>query len=784
MGYFPNYFKKLQDCDKTEYVIAQDVNEAGAKRFICFDTYEQFKDFYQNETKKNYYEVIQNEKASKLYIDLDIKNTSLSNAQLVLMQIINNIQSFTKLFINYECEPIVSEAHSETKKSYHIVFPEIILVNQVQRKIFSDKFSEYLPENIRQFFDKSVYSKNRCYRLLGSSKYGQERPLEPFNNHSNKLEDHMVTTQYNSNSKQLKFEEIENTNVVIENTPENIKNILDNIDVNYWGKRESWVQIGSALKNCNVNFEVFDEYSRQSANYGGTMKLWNSIRQGNVNDCGMGTLYYYASKSETFNEKTMNEKLQALTKVQKECTLNIIETNTLSHDTCAKLLKDHYPDLFIYSETKWYEKLHSGRYEEINSDPETKLCNHISEYFDLFEKTIINKMNDTERKTLKRAKHMTEKYEYKTSVIKELRGKYFCERLNEKFNAKQNLIGFNNGVYDLDKFEFRKATKEDYISWTVGYDYEENPEEKDIKYLEDCVFSLFEYKDTAHYFIKHLGSLLYGGNKEELIHFWVGNGRNGKGTIDELLRSTLGPYYTVLEDAFFTATKKNQDEATPALLAMRNTRLAMTSEPEGEVPYLSSKFKKLSGNDPIYGRALYQNGMVMFIPTFKPVIQTNHLPKFTDVDVGLLQRIRVIKFCYTFVVPSEYDAKNKYHKKIDYNLKTNLKKLRPQFMYLLIKWYQLYLQETLDTPSKEIIEITNTYRADIDSVRTFINETTVHEEKAYIPIHEVLFSYNAWAKDKLLRNKLLLRVKSHFDVQLVKIDGKMIQCLINRKFLF
>jgi len=781
-----NPYKKLQDCPKTEYIIAQDVNQTGAKQFICFDGIEQFKEFYSKQMERNFYEVIQNNEISKLYIDLDIHNESLSSAQLILMQIINNIQSFTKLYINYECEPLISEAHSESKKSYHIVFPDIVLDNQKQRKIFSDTFSEYIPENIKPYFDKSVYSKNRCFRLLGSSKYGQDRPLTPFNNHTAEMEDHMVTTKSKIN-KSLLFEEIDKTNVhnvVIENTPENIKNILESIESKYWSNRQSWIQIGSALKNCNIPFEIFDEYSKRSPNYGGTMKMWNSIRITNINDCGIGTLYYYASKSENFNENIMNEKLHALTKVQKECTLNIIETNTLSHDTCAKLLKDHYPDLFIYSESKWYEKLQSGRYKSIDSDPETKLCNHIANYFEIFENTLINKMNDTEKKTLKRAKHMTEKYEYKTSVIKELRGKYYCENLNEKLNAQQNLIGFDNGVYDLDTFTFRKATKEDYVSWSVGYDYEDNPEEKDIKYLEDFVFSLFEYKETAHYFIKHLGSLLFGGNKEELIHFWVGNGRNGKGTIDELLRSTLGPYYTVLEDAFFTSTKKNQDEATPALLAMRNTRLAMTSEPEGEVPYLSSKFKKLSGNDPIYGRALYQNEMVMFIPTFKPVIQTNHLPKFTDVDVGLLQRIRVIKFCYTFVVPSEYDSNNMYHKKIDYNLKTNLKKLRPQFIYLLIKWYQLYLQETLDTPSQEIIEITNTYRSDIDSVRTFINETTNHEEKSDIPIHELLFSYNAWAKDKLVRNKFLIRVKSHFDVQLVKVNGKMVQCLRNRSISF
>ena len=351
-----------------------------------------------------------------------------------------------------------------------------------------------------------------------------------------------------------------------------------------------------------------------------------------------------------------------------------------------------------------------------------------------------------------------------------------------KLNSKTHLIGFDDGIYDLNDCCFRKATIDDCISWTVGYDYlsEEDAPSGSIEYLEQFVLSLFQNEDTGKYFLKHIGSFLFGGNKEELIHFWIGNGRNGKGTIDDLLRETIGPYYHVLDDAFFTTTKKNQDEASPSMMALKNVRLTMTTEPEGNTQYLSSKFKRLCGNDPIHCRSLYSNDMQTFVPTFKPVVQTNHLPNFTDVDIGLLQRIRVINFCFTFVKPTEYDSTNKFHKLIDIELKTNLKKMKREFMALLIKWYHIYTKDTLDFPSDDIQEVTKNYRADIDSVQTFVNTATKVCEGESISTIDLLFSYNGWSKEKMQRNVFAQRLKGNFNIGTKKVNGRLMTCVLDR----
>ena len=781
--WFFNLSDLLSKSEDDAFIIACDINNKGSKKFCAFQSIKLFEIFYKKEQIKNYYEVICTNNKSKLYIDLDIHNVTSHDSKNILKNFLSELESFCLIHSDVIPECIISESHSEEKKSYHIACNNICLINQKQRFLFSEEFSKFLSDDLKEYFDCSVYSKNRCFRLLESSKFGQNRPLVHCEGSSNSLLDHCVFLG-DKFVTELKFDDVQyRSDVKITNTPKNIDNILQTIDVKYWTERSSWVQLAAAMKNSGLSFECFDKFSQQSTKYGGTRKLWNSIRNYSKNESGLGTLYYYASISSAF----VPETISFLKKVEQECVRSILEKGTLTHTTCCKLFHNEYPDYYIYSNSTWYHRLKCGRYSEINVDPETILNSHISKFFENFENNVLKNVvtNDADRKLLLKAKSLTEKYEFKTSIIKELKMFYNESDLLNKLNSKTHLIGFDNGVYDLIEQTFRIATIDDCISWTVGFDYK-YPEEcasNKLEYLENFIFSLFESRDTGEYFLKHIGSFLFGGNKEELIHFWVGNGRNGKGTIDDILRESLGPYYHVLDDSFFTTTKKNQDEASPAMMALKNVRLTMTTEPEGGTAYLSSKFKRLCGNDPIHCRSLYSNSMQTFVPTFKPVVQTNHLPQFTDVDMGLLQRIRVINFCYTFVKPTEYDSENKYHKMIDINLKTNLRLLKSEFMILLIKWYKIYCIESLDFPSKDILEVTKSYRADIDSVQTFINTATKVCKGENISTIDLLYSYNGWSKEKMNRNVFAQRIKGTFNVKTLKNNGRMMTCIADRMWL-
>ena len=241
----------------TSFIIACDINNKGSKKFASFKSLKLFERFYSNEQIKNYYEVICTNNKSKLYIDLDIHNVTLYDSQNILKKLLNELESFCLMHSDVIPKYEVSNSHSETKKSYHITCNNIILINQKQRFLFSEEFSKYLSADLKEYFDCSVYSKNRCFRLLESSKFGQNRPLIPCEGSSNNLLDHCVFLgRVNQNVTELKFDEVQYRNdVKITNTPKNIDKILDSIDVKYWTERTSWVQLAAAMKNSGLSFE-------------------------------------------------------------------------------------------------------------------------------------------------------------------------------------------------------------------------------------------------------------------------------------------------------------------------------------------------------------------------------------------------------------------------------------------------------------------------------------------------------------------------------------------------
>ena len=784
------YEYTLEKIEKTKDItLSIDTNKKGAKKFKTFFENE-FTEWYKVLENKNVYEIIGSDRKSALYFDIDINlDDCISSGESILFNFLDNIKDYLTIVIGkHISNPQISQSHSTKKYSYHLVYKNIILENHMQRKEFAKEFNSFLPNNLLNFFVLFLYSRNRSFRILYSSKYGQYRPLIPCNilpNVSTNLCDHLVTLNFNEESYILHYDIIPEkvTNVIVTNNERNITKLLDCIDCKYWADRQSWLRIASSLKNSKFSFELFDKYSKLKSpeNYGGTYELWNSINDRFCNKSTLGTLYHYANESQLNDIKgitTITEKQQYYVK--------LILQGKVTHSLFANMLYEEYKEAYIYGNSKWYKQCSdSGRYLQLSSDSDTIICKHISDFFEHFEREIIPQFtNDADRKILFKANNMTEKYEYKVSIIKELKIKYYKPGIDDLFDSKQHLIGFKNGVFDLELNEFRKATIDDYVSWSVGYDY--NPANiTEIEYIENFIYSLFSSKDTGRYFLKHLASHLHGGNTEELIHFWTSSGRNGKGTVDYLLSLALGPYYQILDNSYYLTSTKNQEAASPAMLSLRNVRLSMTSETEYSQAYLSSQFKRISGNDPIKGRTLYKSDMITFRPTFKPIIQTNSLPCFTDIDIGLLQRIRVIQFSYTFVQKHELDKNNPSFKLIDLSLKDKLKNLGPDFMSVLLKWYYVYKSETINTPSSDISCATDSYRKDIDSISSFMDIATERSSSNddYITIIELLYNYNGYSKTKTTRTQLQNRLKHIYTIKPMKLDGnKNIQCVIGVKW--
>lgn len=324
--------------------------------------------------------------------------------------------------------------------------------------------------------------------------------------------------------------------------------------------------------------------------------------------------------------------------------------------------------------------------------------------------------------------------DYKQKIISEagwIFQEYSIANLSEILDTHPYLIGFPNGVYDIEKKEFRKAMTTDYISIVMAYEYDHKINTEIREQLNSFLSSIMPNNDDRHYMLKLLSTGLLGDNPSELFHIFTGSGRNGKSKLTELIKLTFGDYYESISSTFLTAKAMAPGQATPHLAVLRKKRLIIGSEPDQQFKLNASLIKSLSGNDEIVGRQLYGENK-SFKPFFKIILLCNNIPEIDAVDKAVWTRCRCLSFPVSFV----HDPKLPNERKIDEQLSHKLPNFRLAFFQLLLEYYELFKKEGLNmTPS--MLQRTRDYQVASDiyldwmTNRTEPSESHIHTAVLY-----------------------------------------------------
>ncbi|KAJ3376883.1 hypothetical protein HDU84_009274, partial [Entophlyctis sp. JEL0112] len=210
----------------------------------------------------------------------------------------------------------------------------------------------------------------------------------------------------------------------------------------------------------------------------------------------------------------------------------------------------------------------------------------------------------------------------RTACIRDASGLFreYNPSFEDNLDKQNNLIGFKNGVYDLDAMVFREGLPDNMITYSCGYNYEWDVNEKtrlEIKQL----FCNIQPTDTERcYLQKFLGSVLHGSKGYELFHIFTGTTRNGKSLLSDILEVTFGEYYKTISTSLLTHERPSSNTPCPDLLALQCARVIVGSEPEKGKKINSGFMKYLTGNDSIIARALYSNTQISFKPSYRLVL--------------------------------------------------------------------------------------------------------------------------------------------------------------------
>ena len=208
-------------------------------------------------------------------------------------------------------------------------------------------------------------------------------------------------------------------------------------------------------------------------------------------------------------------------------------------------------------------------------------------------------------------------------------------RIPADFNSNQFVIGFENGLYDLKKSEFRPYIFEDYITVTTGYDYGEcDPAKKEV--LLGIFKEIIADPEKYGAYMRILASGLDGLNYQKLFLF-NGTGRNGKGFTTRLMAKALGNYFYAGSNEMIQDCVK-AGSASPLMFELKNKRYVVFPEVAGLIK--NALLKLLTGGEKITARLLHKNPETFSLSgTF--VLEFNQPPEMEQ-KCGHSERERIV----------------------------------------------------------------------------------------------------------------------------------------------
>jgi phage/plasmid-associated DNA primase len=542
--------------------------------------------------------------------------------------------------------------------------------------------------------------------------------------------------------------------------------------------RGDWLRIGAIIKNEGGSFNLFDKYSKQSDKYEtvSTRKLWDSLIPKKDKQARMGSLKYMAKQDappETYKVVT----LPFLSDIEKIWELDYTD------EGIAKIFYSKYKDLFMYDPDKnkhgeWYAINEVGIWNVSNQY--IKIDKKIAELSNFLDIELNKLLKDDEEfgecspKCLKllrtKLNNIIKKLNSTSSIknIHEALKKYYAS--SPAFDKIPHLIGFNNGVYDASNFIFRKATPEEMVQATTGYDYK-YIDETDALYKK--IFNICEsiHGDNLGYMLTCASLGLGGINTHEIIIFNIGKGSNGKSLYADILAGAFGnlSYKNVPSSYFEEEKNPTKSKADPMMLKFNNKRYIGSGEGKKKAILDSALLKSLSGNDIQEARNLYDSKIYEIVIMSIIMLYSNFLCQLDGDDDGICRRVRVVYYMFQFVD----NPTTKTEKQIDRTIKNtiNTDEFKNATFNILARYYNKYVnnKKVLVTPEKIKID-TDNYLNDLAPLRNYLNNNLI------------LTTEQLKNKDMLNINDLYNTYKAGTDTPMDKIQFK--NELIKKGFIF
>ena len=215
-----------------------------------------------------------------------------------------------------------------------------------------------------------------------------------------------------------------------------------------------------------------------------------------------------------------------------------------------------------------------------------------------------------------------------------------------EFDEQRDLFAWDNCVFDVRTGQCVTPKKEDYILTTNRQQWRE-PTDEEMATVASLFKSTFPNETHRRSYESVLWSGLTGHRKEKFI-IAQGEGRNGKGMLNEFMLSLLNDYGAVLHLGLLTQPIKVGPNTE--LRSLHKKRFVLASEPEDHASerLKANNIKALTGNECHKARACHSNDDDTRIH-MTLTMECNDLP-FIQGGTGeaMTARVIIVPFLVTF----------------------------------------------------------------------------------------------------------------------------------------
>lgn len=336
------------------------------------------------------------------------------------------------------------------------------------------------------------------------------------------------------------------------------------------------------------------------------------------------------------------------------------------------------------------------------------------------------------------------------------------DEFESKLDNNPYKIAFKNGIYDIKTQLFTKKIQPSYyLSQTLDFDYDENIENNNIKFIHDEITKICNMnQDCKDYYLSILAYALCGDpSKYEDMYCLIGqSASNGKSKLIEALMDIF-PIYVGKSNV--KVLESNFDKKHKYILDFAKYRLLYLNEFDEKKTIDSQMFKEIADGDKISNEVMFgtTEGIVL---KAKPFITSNYTPKFDKQDKGVERRYKHLQFNSVF--GEVEDIENLKFKK-NRNFKEDIINCRNEIVHILLSYaHNIYINGLPAYPKEykeekdDILGLNNDFGDWFDYACD--NQQIIINKEYMCSSHILLNEYNKYAQSNnlelLSKNKNLI----------------------------